>query len=643
MPVVSVGRDKLFHALGREYSQEEFEGLCFDYGVELDDVTSEKEMLRKEHGGQENKDASDEILYKIDIPANRYDMLCLEGIARALNIFNRTIEVPQYKLANMTGKQPLQLTIKPETALVRPFAVAAVLRGINFDSARYSSFIDLQDKLHQNLCRQRSLVAIGTHDLATLKAPFTYEALPPENINFVPLKQKKSFNAKELMQYYLDNDPKLKKFVPIIHDSVVYPVILDANRTVCSMPPIINGAHSAINLDTKDVFIEITATDLTKAQIVLNTVCTMFCEYCSTPFEVEPVEVIDSFGHRKMYPDLSSREMVVPEDLINKGIGVQLETAQMADLLSRMQLQAEAVPGNQVRVLVPPTRSDVLHACDVMEDVAIAYGYNNVGLSVPATVTVGKELPLNQLVELLRVECAMCGFTEILTWALCSRSENFEYLRRQDDGNTAVSIGNPATAEFEVCRTSLLQGALKTLGANKDLALPIKLFELSDVVLLAPDKEVGSKNQRQLVAVHCSKDSGFEVIHGLLNRVMEILGIPLRQGNVGQEDPNNRKLARLYPDGGYCWRPSDDTHDAYFSGRQANIYLQASSSSSSSQQGEVRIGKFGVIHPEVLSKFDIPFPVSAVELNIEPFCYDQFYEALPTHLVMTDDMEMQTL
>ena len=54
-----------------------------------------------------------------------------------------------------------------------------------------------------------------------------------------------------------------------------------------------------INLDTKDVFVEITATDLTKAQVVLNTVCAMFCEYCSTPFEVEPVEVIDSFGDRK--------------------------------------------------------------------------------------------------------------------------------------------------------------------------------------------------------------------------------------------------------------------------------------------------------------------------------------------------------
>ena len=69
-----------------------------------------------------------------------------------------------------------------------------------------------------------------------------------------------------------------------------------------------------------------------------------------------------------MYPDLSSREMVVPAAVINRGIGVQLGSDQMADLLSRMQLQARPSRGGQrVRVLVPPTRSDVLHACDVME------------------------------------------------------------------------------------------------------------------------------------------------------------------------------------------------------------------------------------------------------------------------------------
>ena len=78
---------------------------------------------------------------------------------------------------------------------------------------------------------------------------------------------------------------------------------------------------------------------------------------------------------------------------------------------------------------------------------------------MPQTVTIGSELPLNQLTELLRLECAMAGFTEILTWALLSQAENFGHLQRQDDGATAVSIGNPATAEFEVCRTSLLPGA----------------------------------------------------------------------------------------------------------------------------------------------------------------------------------------
>ena len=67
------------------------------------------------------------------------------------------------------GRRMERLLIRPETALVRPFAVAAILRGVAFDPVRFASFIDLQDKLHQNLCRQRSLVAIGTHDLSTLQ------------------------------------------------------------------------------------------------------------------------------------------------------------------------------------------------------------------------------------------------------------------------------------------------------------------------------------------------------------------------------------------------------------------------------------------------------------------------------------------
>lgn len=77
-----------------------------------------------------------------------------------------------------------------------------MLRNITFDEARYESFIALQDKLHQNLARQRTLVSIGTHDLDTIQGPFSYEALPPKDISFVPLNQTKEMNGEELMTFY---------------------------------------------------------------------------------------------------------------------------------------------------------------------------------------------------------------------------------------------------------------------------------------------------------------------------------------------------------------------------------------------------------------------------------------------------------
>ncbi|WIA12159.1 hypothetical protein OEZ85_012231 [Tetradesmus obliquus] len=623
MPIIGVNRDRLFEALGRRYTDEEFDQLCFEYGIELDDVTSEREMIRKELSKDDASalsEASEDVIYKIDIPANRYDMLCLEGIARALNIFKGRLEAPQYRLADMKGKPLLQLVVKPETALIRPYVVAAVLRGVTFDATRYTSFIDLQDKLHQNLCRQRSLVAIGTHDLAKCRGPFSYEALPPADISFVPLKQTQKFRADELMEHYLANDQKLKKFVPLIKDSLVYPAIYDADRTLLSLPPIINGAATAISLETRDVFIECTATDLTKAKVVLNTVCAMFAEYCAQPYVVEPVEVIDSFGESHVYPDLAPRQIDVPLEYINSRLGLQLEPSTVAKLLRSMQLQVElssaaaaaadgsSSSGPSLLVSVPPTRSDILHACDVMEDVAIAYGYNNLSNQIPTTVTQGRELPLNQLTELLRQEVALAGYTEILTWALCSRAENFDAMRCPESapGSGAVAIGNPQTAEFEVCRTTLLPSALKTIAANKREPLPLRLFELSDVVLLDAERDVGARNERRLVAVHCGKASEFEVIHGLLDRVMQVLNVP-------REGSNPELEAKL--GGGYSWAPSE--HASFFPGRQATI-------SACGQQ----VGTIGIVHPEVLAAFDIEHPVSALELNIQPFVFDTALKSL---------------
>mgnify|MGYP000691536888 FL=1 len=548
-------------------------------------------MNSKFLGADKDGDAvnvSDEVIYKIDIPANRYDLLCHEGISKALNVFLGKCPTPTFRLVEPPNNAPRQKMIqKPETLLVRPFIVCAILRGVKFDEARYNSFIDLQDKLHQNICRKRTLVAIGTHDLNTIQGPFTYEAHPPEDIEFIPLKQTEKFTAAALMEHY-KSDQKLKHFLHILEGSAVFPVLYDANRTVLSLPPLINGAHSAITLDTTDVLLECTATDLNKAKIVLNTMVAAFSQYSATEFAAEPVDVVDSMGDVKPYPDFMTRVVEADPEYINGRIGVHIEGREMAALLCRMQLPTKLdAETNMLRVEVGPARSDVLHQCDIAEDVAIAHGYNNIARTIPPVNTVGAQHPLNHFSDLVRNEMAMLGFSEVLTWILCSHDDNFANVLREDDGNCAAIVANPSGLDVQVARSSLLQGVLKAMGANKDAPVPAKLFEVGDVVRIDPIKDVGARNSRRLLVLLSDKKSGFETVHGVLDRIMVVTGAA-KGGSAGYE-------------------VVESNEPTYFPGRQAYIMRDGK-----------QIGVFGIVHPTVLQKFDIVNPCSVLELDLEP-------------------------
>lgn len=152
------------------------------------------------------------------------------------------------------------------------------------------------------------------------------------------------------------------------------------------------------------------------------------------------------------------------------------------------------------------------------------------------------------------------------------------------------------------------------VGANKDASLPVKLFEVSDVILLDDTSEVGARNERRLVAVNCDTSSGFEVVHGLLDRVMQVLGIPHETLT-----RSNNCSKNVYKGISYSWKADDST--TYFKGRHASIYA-----------GGSKVGEFGVVHPDVLQAFDIIYPVSALEITLEPFVFDQNYNKLQTHM-----------
>ena len=384
----------------------------------------------------------------------------------------------------------------------------------------------MQDKLHQNLARQRSLVAIGTHDLDTVQGPFTYEALPPKEIEFAPLNQTKKMNAEEMMTFF-EKDKHLSRYLHIIRDSPVYPVIYDSKRTVCSMPPIINGDHSKIKLTTRNVFIDVTATDKTKLDIIVNMMVTMFSLYTAEPFTVEPVKIVSKHNNEtRQAPDLTPRETQAEVSYINACCGLNLSASEICKLLDRMAYTASPSKASKdlIDVAIPPTRADVLHQADIMEDVAVAYGFNKLPRSFPSkSGTIAQPLLINKLSDIIRVEAAMAGWTEVMPLILCSHDENFAWLNREDDGKTAVKLANPKTLEYQVVRTTLLPGLLKTVRENKQHPVPMKMFEVSDVAFKDPSRERKSRNERHFAAAWYGKTSGFEVVHGLLDRVMLML------------------------------------------------------------------------------------------------------------------------
>ncbi|KAG8956768.1 phenylalanine--tRNA ligase subunit beta [Tulasnella sp. 424] len=637
MPTVAVDKEDLFERLGKTYTTEEFDHLCFEFGIELDeDTTAEVEEAAKKGLPAERPQL------KIEVPANRYDLLCIEGIARALRVFLQKQTAPVYKLVEPASM--LTATVSPETAQIRPFFACAILRNVTFTPRSYASFIDLQDKLHQNICRRRQLVAIGTHDLDTLEPPFRYEARPPNNIKFKPLNKTEEYTATQLMTIY-EGEKHLARYLPIIRDSPVYPIIYDKQDRVLSMPPIINSEHSKITLNTKNIFIDVTATDETKLNIVVNIVATMFSEYCAEPYSIEPVRVVYPDGRTVIQPDVSSRQTTARASYINSCTALSLSAEEIASLLERMSLDARVSPSNpdEIQVDVPCTRPDIFHECDIMEDAAIAYGFNNLPRTFPTTSTVAQPLAVSKLSDLVRQEWAMAGWVEVLPLILCSHDENFAWLNRTDDNKTAIKLANPKTAEYQVIRTSLLPGLLKTIRENRKHPLPIRVFETSDIAVKDTSAERQSRNIRHAGAVWCNKTAGFEIVCGLLDRIMAMLEVP----RIFTHTENATH--------GYYLKETEDP--TFFPGRAAKIFYrpkgnppysesqmsQTPSASGTTQEaepsgliaaakdavsaavsklkstGDVEIGLIGILHPTVVEKFEIPYPCSALEFTLEPF------------------------
>jgi phenylalanyl-tRNA synthetase beta chain len=486
---------------------------------------------------------------------DRPDLFSPEGVARAMRGYlGIETGLPVYPVK----PSGIRFTVDPQLAGIRPVLGAAVIRGVSFDDESIQSIMSLQESLHWAVGRGRSKVAIGIHDMDTVKPPFHYIA-SRRSRGFIPL----DFTDKMTMDEILEKHPKGRDYAKIVKDFPLFPLIVDDDDHVLSFPPIINGERTRVTIDTKNILLDTTGTDTRAVSVAVNIICTAMAEAGAT---IESVEI-----GGVQTPALAPAERTVSVAECAQLLGIGLTAPQMAELLRRMRFGAEPSGPDKVTVQVPCYRADIMHDWDLFEDVAIAYGYDRIIAEPPATFTVGKPHPVQVSAALARGVFTGLGYLEVMPFTLTN--EDVLYRRMQRTGRPGVlRVMHPISIENTVVRTELLPLLLEFLTINRHRELPQRLFTVGDIVL-------DCTTRQQAAGVSTHPDADFSEAYATADAVLHELSTA------------------------YTVKESDDP--AFIDGRRGDIIVDGKT-----------VGVFGEIHPAVLAAFELEHPVAAFEFDL---------------------------
>ncbi len=514
--------------------------------------------------GMEAEAAGDEI--KLEITHNRPDLLSSEGVARALKGFLR-IEtcMPIYGVS----RSSVTVEVDRSVETVRPYIAAGVVEGVKLTDAVITSLMQLQEKLHTSLCRNRRKGSIGVYDLDTINPPLRYTTTLPDGIRFIPLDLGQEMSPAEILHEH----PKGIEYGPIIRDLPRFPLLIDSQGVVLSIPPIINSEDTRVEEDTKGLFIDVTGLDEHMVNLALKIMMTGLSE---RGFKLKSA-IIKYPGRRVTTPDLRPRKFRLDAREVNRVIGTRSSPNEVAKIAGAMRYGVSKAKGELLTLLIPPYRGDIMHKIDIIEDIAIGYGYDNLELTIPKVLTVGERDSVEKLSDRARRVMTGLGFMEAMTYTLTNPRANFELMRV--DGE-AAEIANPVSEEYTMIRGCLLPSLLLVLKENRGNPLPQRVFEVGDIVVLDPKTEIGARNVKRVAAVAIGEDFGFTYIKAAAEALLRELGIE--------------------------WGVRETSSPSFIGGRVAEFLVN----------GESRV-IVGELHPEVIVGFELEHPVAAFELDLK--------------------------
>ncbi|NYT04582.1 MAG: phenylalanine--tRNA ligase subunit beta [Candidatus Methanofastidiosa archaeon] len=550
MPTVNFDKNEFISLLGKAVDDKTLSDRISMIGTDLEKVNPE---------------------IVVEVFPDRPDMLSIEGFTSALKGFMGLEKGPiEFKV----HKSNYEGTVESKVKSVRPFAVGAIVKGIKFEDDTIKSLMQIQEKLHITHGRNRKKVAIGVHDLDTIKFPIKYTTMP-RNFSFMPLEFDKNLTIDEILKIH----PKGIAYAHLLSEFKECPVWLDSNGKVLSMPPIINGDHTKVTEKTKNLFIDITGTHRKSIEYALNIILMgLFIR----GGEIHSFKLTEE-GQNLVYPGLNREKMDLDISYSNKILGLNLSENETADLLLKMRYGISSKSKDKIVVEIPAYRADILHPIDLVEDISISYGFENFTPEIPEIATIGQENPIEIFVR--KVEEVMVGFNffEVKNYILSN--EDVLITKMLDNKRKLVKTRNAVNTEFDTVRSSLLPLLIKTLVSNSHYEYPQNIFEVG---LVVPDQNLIEK--QYLSCTICHPNANFSEIKGVLNGLISSFGL---QYSVKEED---------YP--------------YFIEGRSCSLGID-----------NIIIGKMGELNPEVLYNFKLEMPVSAFEIDLSAI-FDLFKEKI---------------
>jgi phenylalanyl-tRNA synthetase beta chain len=507
-------------------------------------------------GGDFSHMNNDEI--NIEFFPNRPDLTSVEGIARASRaFFGFRTGLQTYE----TAISDISLTVDVSVKKIRPFVTTAFVKNITMTDELITSLMGLQEKLHVGLGRNRKKVAIGVHNAELVTPPFVYKAVDPDSVSFVPLAKDETMTLREILK----NHEKGMDYAYLLDGFEKYPLIVDANHNVLSFPPIINGSLTEVTPYTKEIFIDVTGTDRKAINYALNIVTSALAERGGKIYQTA---VFDE-GKKILSPDFTPIQKKLSVTSVNRILGTEFTEAEIIIYLEKMGHHAVDLGNGTLRVDIAAWRSDIHHEVDLVEDVAVGYGFDQFETDLPKSLTFGGRLPNQTFVEGLRLLMIGLGFNEVTTFVISNKDDEFH--RMGLEKGTLVEIENPIGEEYSGLRMSLLPSLLKLLRENRHHPLPQQIFEVGVVV------DESAKNRCHLAGLKIDAKANFTECKSLVETVLRECG----------EKPVIK----------------EKTHASFIEGRCAAVLRK-----------EHEIGVFGELHPKTIKAFHLEHPVIAFEL-----------------------------